>query len=321
MARWVIPAIEAMVVKGLEFDVIDAHYFYPDGVAAVALGVHFGKPVVITARGSDINLLPNYRGPRRQILAAANQAAAIISVSSALRDEMIAIGVDGGRVEVVRNGVDTGVFAPLDREATREKLGHDGPILLSVGHLVEAKGHHLAIRALPMLPTAKLVIIGEGPMERELKDLTESLGVAPRVMFIGNSSQERLRRYYTAADILVLATLREGMPNVVLEALACGTPVVATAVGGIPEIVTQPCAGRLMSARTPAAIADAVQKVLSSQIDRATVRAYAEDFGWAESTSRQLELFRRVTHRGVAAGEIEARHARAHWPSKGTGQS
>ena len=300
MVRWMKPVIEDLFRQGFDFDVIDAHYFYPDGVAATELGAHFRKPVVVTARGSDINVLPAYRGPRRMIVRAANRASRIISVSKALRDAMVSLGICGDRIEVAPNGVDTEMFRPSERDATRRLFGHDGPVLLSVGHLVEAKGHHLAIKALSMLPEALLVIVGEGPMQGALERLAVSEAVSDRVIFKPNAPQETLCRYYSAADVLVLATLREGMPNVVLESLACGTPVVATAVGGIPEIVTHPTMGCLVQTRTSAAFAAAIKKVLAGDTDRCRVRTYARQFSWDESVRLQLAVYQEVAERGAA---------------------
>jgi teichuronic acid biosynthesis glycosyltransferase TuaC len=131
------------------FDLIDAHYFYPDGVAAVLLGRSLGKPVVITARGTDVNLIPDSGVARRLVRWAGAQAAGLITVSDALRHRLIELGVAGSRVEVLRNGVDLDLFAPQDRAAARRELGLDGagPLVASVGWLIPRKGHDLVIRA------------------------------------------------------------------------------------------------------------------------------------------------------------------------------
>jgi glycosyltransferase involved in cell wall biosynthesis len=278
------------------FELIDAHYLYPDGVAAVLLGRSLGKPVVITARGTDVNLLPEYRVPRRLIRWAATQAAGVVAVSEALRERLIKLGVSGDHVEVLHNGVDLDLFAPQDRAAARRelRLDADRPVVLSVGWLVPRKGHDLAIRAVAAMPDVTLVIVGEGPDASALQRLAAQLGSRQRVSFVGAMPQERLARLYSAADVLLLASSREGLPNVVLEALACGTPVVATAVWGTPEIVAAPVAGRLVADRTPEAIAEAIRDVLAEPPARAAVRAYAERFAWGPTTAGQIRLFRSI---------------------------
>jgi glycosyltransferase involved in cell wall biosynthesis len=294
MALAVLPKLRRIVRDGYDFDAIDAHYFYPDGVAATLLGRWLGKPVVITARGTDVNLIPRYHLPRRMIQWAARHCAAIVTVSHALRDTLLALGADGERTVALRNGIDLNMFQPIDRRVAREHIGVSGPMLLSVGHLIEGKGHHVAIRALADLPGFQLQIIGEGPMRMELAQLAHRYGVASRVRFEATLSQDLLSYYYSAADALVLASSREGMPNVVLEALACGTPVVATAVGGVPEILTTSAAGVLMSDYSPESLALGIRQLLSDYPERIATRRYAEHFGWAETAEGLRRLFARV---------------------------
>ena len=273
---------------------IDAHYMYPDGVAAVWLGHALGLPVVITARGTDVNLIPRYALPRRLIQGAIAGAAALVAVSAALGEALTALGAPPGRVTVLRNGVDLTLFRPpADRDAARAALGLTGPTLLSVGHLIARKGHDLAIAALAGLPGWSLLILGEGPERARLEALAAAPALAGRVRLLGARAHADLPAIYGAADALVLASAREGWANVLLEAMACGTPVVASDIWGNPEVVRAPQAGRIV-ARTPAAIADGVRDLAAARPDRAATRAYAEGFGWEPTTAGQLALFRRV---------------------------
>jgi teichuronic acid biosynthesis glycosyltransferase TuaC len=301
LAKSVEPVIERLVAEH-RFDLIDAHYFYPDGVAALMLGRRFGKPVVITALGSDVNLLTRYWLPRQMILWAARHAAGIVTVARALKDRLVALGVPPERIEVLRNGVDLQLFRPVEREDWRRRLGFRRVTLLSVGNLVPIKGHDLALRGLRLLPEMNLVIIGDGPERAALESLARDLGVAERVKFVGVMAQEDLRHYFGAADALVLASSREGWANVLLEAMACGTPVVASRVGGTPEVVSRPEAGLMMAERTPEALADAVRKLFEHYPDRGATRRYAEGFSWAETTTGQLRLFRRIVDAAPADG-------------------
>ena len=277
------------------FDVVDAHYFYPDGVAAAKLTRASGLPLIVTARGSDINVIAQFPRARKMILWAADQAAAVVAVSAALQAQMVRIGIPEDRIHVLRNGVDTSFFHRLPREETRLGLGVRATTLLSVGKLVEGKGHDLVVRALKSLPDAHLVIVGAGPMRRALENLVADLDLRGRVRFAGEVSHEALREYYSAADVLVLASAREGMPNVVLESLACGTPVVATDVGGTAEIITHPEAGRLLKDRSSAAIAEGVRSLLERPPSPSDVRRHAEQFTWAKTTAELLALIGEVS--------------------------
>lgn len=288
-----LPTIRALRNEGFDFDLIDAHYYYPDGAAAALLSRWLGKPFVITARGTDVNVFPEDPLIRRMVLWTARQASVSITVAQALADRLIALGCDPGRIRVLRNGVDLDRFHPVNQADARRELGlPDGPMLLSVGHLLELKGHHILIKALPSLPEFRLVLAGAGSDRDVLENLARELGVLDRVHFAGSVANQDMYKYYSAADVLTLASSREGWANVLLEAMACGTPAVATPVGGTPEVIRSRVAGRLVTDRTPEAFVAAIRDLLASAPARAEVRTYAEAFGWAETTRAQLEVFR-----------------------------
>ena len=279
------------------FDLIDAHYFYPDGVAAAMLAKRLKLPLVITGRGTDLNVIPDYPRPRAMIRAAASQAAELVTVSQALKDRLVSLGVAETKVTVLRNGVDLERFQPLDRESCRRSLGLPGPLILSVGNLVALKGHDLVIRALQHLPGLHLAIVGSGPLRHELESLVAELNLAERVHLVGQVPQAELKTYYSAADALVLASSREGWANVLLESMACGTPVAATPVSGTPELITDSAAGRIIEQRSVEAIAETLKALLSSPPTRAETRAFAERFSWDEVAAGQLSVFRRAVQR------------------------
>jgi teichuronic acid biosynthesis glycosyltransferase TuaC len=280
--------------EGYDFDAIDAHYFYPDGVAAVMLGKYFNKPVVITARGTDINLIPQFALPRKMIMWAAERANGIVTVCQALKEEITGLGVVNKNIVALRNGVDLQRFQPTDRAAARAALGFSGFTMLSVGWLDPRKGHDIPIRALAELPDVRLMIAGTGPELKNLQDLATQFGVADRVTFLGSIAQTALAQYYNAADMLVLASSREGWANVLLESMACGTPVIASNVWGTPEVVNAPEAGLLMEERTPASLAASVRLLRANYPDHAATRRYAERFSWDDTTQGQLDLFQQV---------------------------
>ena len=277
-----------------DFDLIDAHYFYPDGVAAAWLARDLGKPLVITGRGTDLNFIPQFTLPRRMIVAAAERATHMVTVCQSLKDDLVALGTPAEKVSVLRNGVDLERFSPLDKVETRRALGLRGPLLLSVGHLIERKGHHLIVQSLTDLPDVHLAIVGEGPMRRDLERMIADNGLEERVHLIGAVPQTELSSYYSAADALVLASSREGWANVLLESMACGTPVAATAVSGTPELVTDPAAGRIIERRSVEAIVETLKDLLSNPPARAETRSFAERFGWDEIAAGQLSVFRQA---------------------------
>ena len=294
-----LPAVRRIIDEGFDFDLIDAHYYYPDGVAAALLARWFRKPLAVTARGSDLNLLRHFALPRAMMRWTARRAEASIGVSRALVDVLREWRIDPARLHVMRNGIDLERFAPEPQAAAQAALGVAGsPLLLSVGNLIELKGHHLIIDALPAVlarhPQARLVIVGQGPEHAALQARANALGLADHVTLTGALPNTALARWYSAADALILASSREGWANVLLEARACGTPVVATRVGGTPEVVLPQSGGVLVDSRDAAGLASGVLRLLATPPDRAQVRTFAEGFGWAQTSSDQLALFRRL---------------------------
>jgi len=298
MALGALATVKRLQREGFDFDLIDAHYYYPDGVAAGLLAKWLGKPFVVTARGTDLNLIPQHPFPRQLILQTAARASASIGVAQALMDTLRELGADPAKLHTLRNGVDLERFAPEPREAARQRLGLpiQGRYLLSVGHLIERKGHHIAIEALAQLPAVTLLIAGSGPEEGALKALAKRLGVAGRVHWAGVVPQTDLKWWYNAADALTLCSSREGWANVLLEAMACGTPVIASNIWGTPEVVSAPAAGLLMRERDAGSLAEAWQVLAVNTPERAATRRHAEAFSWDATTQGQLQLFNQVIH-------------------------
>lgn len=288
--------IQRLIDEGFDFDVIDAHYYYPDGVAAAWLAKRFNKPLAITARGTDLNLIPQYALPRKMIHWAAQQADASIGVCAALMDVLRDWGIEERRLNVFRNGVDLQRFHPVPPAQARAELKIEGgPVLLSVGHLIERKGHHLVVGAMPQVlkqhPQARLYVIGEGEERPRLEAQITELGLQQQVTLTGALPNEKLATWYSAADALVLASSREGWANVLLESMACGTPVVATRIWGTPEVVTPESGSLLVDERSSAGIAATLAKLLAVACDRQAVRVYAEGFGWGQTSQQQVSLF------------------------------
>jgi glycosyltransferase involved in cell wall biosynthesis len=303
----VLPFLRRQIRDGHDFDLIDAHYFYPDGVAAFLLGRVLDRPVSVTARGSDLNIIAQHGVPRRWIRWAAQNADGLVAVSGGLKRRLVELGVGADRVRVLRNGVDLALFRPHDREAARAALGFTRPTLLAVGNLVALKRHRLMVDALTYLPEVELVIAGEGPERAGIEKLARERRVADRVRLLGRMPQDRLPEIYSAADLLLLVSTHEGWPNVLLESMACGTPVAVSPIDGIADIVGASEAGRILADDTPSGLASAIRELLAAPPSRATTRRYAEQFDWQSTTEGQMALFHEILER-----RSKARPAPAH---------
>ena len=276
--------------------VIDAHYVWPDGVAASKIADALSLPFVVTARGTDVNVLAEDPTIAARIQAMGSKASRLFAVSRALADRFAtAAKLPADRVQVARNGVDMERFRPGDRRAARAALGlpMDARLVLGVGRLVSNKGFHLAADCLRDLPSdVLLVLVGEGPDQARIA----AIG-GDRVRFLGGLPPDQVAQACRACDMLTLPSEREGWPNVVTEALASGLRVVATTVGGIPEILGNASPGdgtlgRLVPWNDRGALLRALASTLAETADPMRVRSYAEQFGWAPPFAQLVDCFR-----------------------------
>jgi glycosyltransferase involved in cell wall biosynthesis len=267
------------LARALRIDAIDAEFFWPDGVAAMHLAEALGVPFSIKARGSDIHFWGRRPAVAVQMVEAAGKAGGLLAVSAGLKADMGAMGIPEQKIRVHYTGVDLDRFRPGDRESARRALGIAGPLIVTPGNLVPLKGQRLAIEAVAELPGTSLLIAGEGPERPALEGLIAARGLAARVRLLGSVPPEAMPELLGAADLMVLPSEREGLANVWIESLACGTPILIADVGGAREVLDRPEAGRLV-AREAAAIAGAAREMLASPPDRAAVRRSAERFSW-----------------------------------------
>ncbi|UFS72829.1 glycosyltransferase family 4 protein [Geomonas sp. RF6] len=228
------------------FDIIDVHWAYPDGYAGVALANLLGVPVSVSLRGSDIHTYTKKAAIRKLIVHTLQQADLIIPVAQSMVSLVENLGVSPERVLVVPNGVNGSIFTPMDRAEARAKVGlrTGSTVVLSVGRLEKPKRFDLLLRACTKLRQGikadlQLVIVGDGSLGEELKTLVIEHGMTENVLFVGEVENKDLAPWYCAADLFCLASDNEGCPNVLLEAAACGTPIVASNVGGVPELVSR----------------------------------------------------------------------------------
>lgn len=303
MARATLPTVRRLAEQG-GAPIIDAHFLYPDGWAATRIAARLGLPVTITIRGSkDEWLIGTDREPF--LVEAMRSANRLFAVSQALvRSVVQRLGIDADKVTVIGNGVDLERFAPVDRAEARRRLGiaPGAKVIIGVGNLVPSKGFHRVIALLPELrrrhPGLMYLIVGggssQGDQRAELEALARRLGVAEIVRFCGRQPQEVLKWHYGAADVFAQATEFEGWSNVLLEAMACGLPVVTTRVGGNAEVVTDSSLGELVDWWDPDVFRDAIDRALARDWDRARIIAYARSNTWDDRVGRLVTAFREL---------------------------
>jgi glycosyltransferase involved in cell wall biosynthesis len=297
----------ARLRRRFPFELIDAHFGYPDGIAAAILARRFNVPFVVTLRGNE-PMHAQRASVRRALSFAFRHAARVIALSSRLRDFAVSLGAAPEKTVVIPNGVDLEVFRPRNRAAMREKHGlrPDEKVVLSAGALIERKGHHRVACALGMLRArgveARLVIAGaagpEGRFEARIREIVSRLGLDSAVSFTGQVSAQTLAELMAAVDVFCLASTREGWPNVVHEALACGTPVVSTDVGAVPDMIPSPAYGRVVAPGDQHGLEDALAWALRRPWDREEISRWAQLRSWDRVAKEVAAEFGEVMERG-----------------------
>ncbi len=290
--------IRAAIEPGA-IDLVDAHYAYPDGAAAARLAEDLGVPFVLSVRGSDLEVIARDPGRRNPIQRTLQEASAVIAVSRSLARRAAELGAPADRIHVVPNGVDPAIFRPLDRGAARATLGipERESIVLAVARLDKVKGIELLVDAMAALRrraflSARAHVVGDGPERRSLDALIAR--TRAQVRLHGALPPATLPIWYAAADVVALTSTSEGCPNSVLEALACGRPVIATAVGGVPDLVQDGENGFLVRERDPEKLADRLEEALGARWNPDLIAARSRR-SWAAVAGEQLEIYRRVT--------------------------
>jgi glycosyltransferase involved in cell wall biosynthesis len=283
--------------KDFPFEVIDSHFGHPDGIAGALLSRALGVPFTMTLRGNE----PKHSRSaleRFWMAWALRRASRVFTVSERLREFAIGMGAAPDKVKTIPNGVDATVFFSRDRTACRLKYGLplDAPLILSAGALVERKGHHRIVSALKAIRAegcaAQLVIAGgpgpEGQYETKLRSLVHDLGLGSAVRFLGPVPPQTVAEVMSAADVFCLASTNEGWPNVVHEALACGTPVVATNVGAVPDMLAGGRYGIIVTVNHPLMLERALKDALRNQWDRTAISVWGRARSWQQVA---LEVF------------------------------
>jgi glycosyltransferase involved in cell wall biosynthesis len=279
---------------------------FPDAVATSVVGRLTGTPVLIKVHGTDVNDYLDVPSKRWQIMSAVQHSRAVMCASAALADRLVQAGASRQRVHAIYNGVDSSRFVPVRNLQVRASLGvpAEAQMLLFIGNLKPAKGcldlldAFVAVAALH--PALQVVFIGDGAAREALMQRAAQAGLAGRVHLIGKLEHDMLPAWFAAADLFCLPSHNEGVPNVVLEAMACGVPVLATRVGGIPEVVPD-FAGVLVPAQDGTALAAALSAALARTWDAARIAAHARSFSWDTNIERVMNLLQTATNASALA--------------------
>ena len=297
-------------LRRARYDCLLGSWAFPDGVAASWLARMLRIPYAIKVHGSDLNVQATYALRRRQMASAFRRAGAVVAVSAALAGKAVELGADPARVHLLYNGVDPMRFHPGSRSAARERLQLSvaGKLVLYVGNLKTTKGCLDLLESFPVVcathPEAHLVFVGEGSARPVLRGRIEKLGLEACVRMVGARPHAELADWFRAADILCLPSHAEGVPNVVLEAMTSGTPVVATRVGGIPEVVPD-FAGILVPAHDTGALSRALTCALDREWESARIAAHGHEFDWEENVTQLGRILCDMVPKHPAAGESQ----------------
>ncbi|MBH0112762.1 glycosyltransferase [Novosphingobium sp. YJ-S2-02] len=300
IAKAVLPLVRRLHAEK-PFDLVDAQFFFPDGPVAAIIARELGLPMTVKSRGADVHYWGRRPDALEQMQQAAEQASGLLTVSKALREDMLALGMPADKIAVHYTGLDRERFHPTERGAARALVSAiptlgiwtKGPLIVTPGALIPRKGQGLVLEALIHLPDARLALAGAGEDEMRLRAEAKVLGILDRVHFLGQVDHEMLPQVLCAADVMVLPSASEGLANVWIEGLACGTPIVIPDIGGAREIVKDPSAGRIVE-RTPEAIAAAVTDILADPPSQAEVAEHVSRFSWGVNAENLVHFWRAV---------------------------
>jgi len=304
---WLMAAGARNTVRRLQLDghvdLIDAHFAYPDGYAASRVAGELGVPLTLTLRGTEVRHVRDTR-LRKMVVSALRRASAVFAVSSSLRKLALELGAPADCTHVVGNGVDARRYFPMPQQQARQVFGlpTDAQVLVTVGGLVERKGYHRVIACLPELraqfPRLHYLAVGspgpEGNFMWHLERQIQRLGLQNHVHFTGALPADGVRQALSASDVFVLSSRNEGWANVLLEAMACGLPVVASDVGGNAEVVCRPEVGSIVPFDDHVALLKALSGALTQAWDRVAIRQYAEENDWQARVPVLISKLRRV---------------------------
>ena len=292
-------ATNALIEKEkTEFDLIHAHFVWPSGYVAAKLKEKYKVPLVVTAHGFDIYDVP-FRNTilKKKVEYTLNSADYIITVSNSNLKYINKLNIKTS-VEIIPNGFNKKLFYPMDSRKCREllELPLNKKIILTVGNLVEVKGHKYLIRAIKEILKQRkdimCIIIGSGGLKGELNELIKRLGLEAHIRLVGAKPHEEIPLWMNACDVFVFPSLKESFGIVQIEALACGKPIVATYNGGSEEIIKNEKLGILTEPKNPKGLKEALNKTLEKEIDIKEIKKYAEQFTWDKNLRKTMKIYR-----------------------------
>jgi len=287
-----------------KFDLVHAHFIGLCGYVGNEIHLARSVPFVLTAHGGDAYSLP-FRDPkhRQRAEAIVQGADRLIAVSRPISDALVTLGADSRKIHIIPNGFDSTAFRQLRKEDARAKLGLplDRTILLTVANLVPQKGHRYLLESLGRIaksrPEVLLAIVGGGPLEGNLRSLVREFDLSEKVLFAGPRPHEEIVNWINSCDLFVLPSISEGSPTIIPEVMACGKPIVATRVGGVPDLAIEGETGLLVPPENPQALSDSVSEALARPWDAAQILQSARAYSWDALVPRLLEVYSELAQR------------------------
>ena len=297
--EWMYRDIKGTVLKVAEAfkpHVLLSTWAYPDAYAGVRLAKDLQLPSIVKVHGSDVNVYSRFGARRKLMIEAFRDCNRIIAVSSALKKKIESFGIDASKIDMISNGIDTGLFQPMDKNECRRKLSllGDQKHIVYIGNLVDIKGVEYLIDSMSRLEShVHLHIIGDGVRRKALEGRARHKGFEKRITFHGRIAHEEIARWMNAADVFCLPSLNEGCPNVIVEAMATHVPIVATRVGGIPELVNDYPEATLVPVKNARALAEAIRPYLKRR--NKGDKNYTVPLSWDENAKKIFNVLQKVT--------------------------
>jgi len=283
--------------------IISAHWIYPDCTSAVLLNLFVKIPLIVGARGCDINLNFKDRLLKKLLIFTLNRANAVVAVSNDLTKTIINQGISENKVHTIPNGINQTLFTPRDKTKTRQNLGlpENIKLIVYVGQLHPVKDHGTFIEGIAnYISTTNandndlmVLIIGDGPSKQSLIKRVIKAGLSSYITFEDQKPHDQIAKLLSAADVLCLTSIREGRPNIILESLACGTPVVASDVGGIPELINTDN-GILFPAGDSTAFSKSLNDALTKQWNSKAIVNSIKPFTWENTAKHYVNIIENI---------------------------
>ena len=275
-----------------------ASWAFPEAVATSWISKLLNCPFFFKVHGSDINLHGKIPARAKQIVSASKRATGILSVSQALADEMVNIGVNKEKIHVIYNGVDHQKFRINQAESDQIMVDY----ILYVGNLKKEKGVMELLNGFAAIhkkhPALKLLYAGPGNMSSQIRSQAKSMALSDKVELLGSVDHDQLPQLISQARVLALPSYNEGVPNVVLEAMACGTPVLVSDVGGIPEVVDEHICGKIIPSKCETAVAEGLDAILSAQWSKENIQQHSQQFSWQNNKHQLLQMLTNINIQG-----------------------